>query len=100
MEMLQTVFWSASSSRHVLASRLDCSKSKVNALAAGLIEQGLLQETGLQPSSGGRRPETLQLAHGLGVVIGVDLGATSLDVAVMRPDLTVLASRGEEADVR
>jgi glucokinase-like ROK family protein len=100
MEMLQTVFWSASSSRHTLASRLDCSRSKANALAAGLIEQGLLVETGLQPSSGGRRPETLQLAQGLGVLIGVDLGATSLDVAVMKPDLTVLARHGEDADVR
>lgn len=100
MNMLQTVFWSMGSSRHVLAGRLECSKSKANALAAGLIEQGLLEETGLQPSSGGRRPETLQLARGLGVVIGVDLGATSLDVAVMRPDLGVLAHHGEEADVR
>ncbi|HVE53596.1 MAG TPA: ROK family protein [Ramlibacter sp.] len=100
MNMLQTVFWSVGSSRHVLAGRLDCSKSKANALAAGLIEQGLLEETGLQPSSGGRRPETLQLARGLGVVIGVDLGATSLDVAVMRPDLGVLAHHAEDADVR
>jgi glucokinase-like ROK family protein len=100
MNMLQTVFWSMGSSRHVLAGRLDCSKSKANALAAGLIEQGLLEETGLQPSSGGRRPETLQLASGLGVVIGVDLGATSLDVAVMRPDLGILAHHGEPADVR
>jgi glucokinase-like ROK family protein len=100
MELLQTVFWSADSSRHMLADRLDCSKSKVNALAAGLIEQGLLVETGLRPSSGGRRPETLQLAQGLGVVIGVDLGATSLDVAVMTPDLRVLARHSEDADVR
>ena len=100
MNLLQTVFWSAGTSRHGLAERLDCSKSKANALAAGLIEQGLLEETGLQPSSGGRRPETLQLARALGVVIGVDLGATSLDVAVMRPDLAVLAHHGEPADVR
>jgi glucokinase-like ROK family protein len=100
MDVLQTVFWSVGSSRHGLASRLDCSKSKANALAAGLIEQGLLEETGLQASSGGRRPETLQLATGLGVVVGVDLGATSLDVAVMRPDLTVLARHSEDADVR
>lgn len=100
MDMLQTVFWSAGSSRNALAGRLDCSKSKANALAAGLIEQGLLEETGLQASSGGRRPETLQLAQGLGVVVGVDLGATSLDVAVMRPDLTVLARHAEDADVR
>lgn len=100
MDVLQTVFWSAGSSRNALAGRLDCSKSKANALAAGLIEQGLLEETGLQASSGGRRPETLQLAQGLGVVVGVDLGATSLDVAVMRPDLTVLARHAEDADVR
>lgn len=100
MNLLQTVFWSVGSSRHVLAGRLECSKSKANALAAGLIEQGLLEETGLQESSGGRRPETLQLARGLGVVVGVDLGATSLDVAVMGPDLQVLAHHSEEADVR
>jgi glucokinase-like ROK family protein len=100
MNMLQTVFWSLGTSRHALAGRLDCSKSKANALAAGLIEQGLLEETGLQASSGGRRPETLQLARSLGVVVGVDLGATSLDVAVMGPDLSVLAHQAEDADVR
>jgi glucokinase-like ROK family protein len=100
MNVLHTVFWSVGTSRHALAGRLDCSRSKANALTAGLIEQGLLAETGLQASSGGRRPEMLQLAHGLGVVIGVDLGATSLDVAVMRPDLAVLAHHAEEADVR
>jgi glucokinase-like ROK family protein len=100
MHVLQTVFWSTGSSRNALAGRLDCSKSKANALAAGLIEQGLLEETGLQASSGGRRPETLHLARSLGVVIGVDLGATSLDVAVMKPDLGVLAHHSEDADVR
>lgn len=100
MDLLQTVFWSPGTSRNALAGRLEFSRSKANALAAGLVEQGLLEETGLQASSGGRRPETLQLARGLGVLIGVDLGATSLDVAVMRPDLTVLTRHSEEADVR
>lgn len=100
MDLLQTVFWAPGTSRTALAERLDYSKSKANALAAGLVEQGLLEEIGLQASSGGRRPETLQVARGLGVIIGVDLGATSLDVAVMRPDLTILAHRSEEADVR
>lgn len=98
--LLQTIFWSAGSSRHVLSSRLEFSRSKANTLVAGLLDQGLLEEAGLQASSGGRRPESLSLAGGLGVVLGADLGATSLDVAVMRPDLTVLARHGEEADVR
>ncbi|MES2940233.1 MAG: ROK family protein [Pseudomonadota bacterium] len=100
MEVLQTVFWSASTSRHKLADRLAFSKSKANGLIAGLVEQGLVEEAGLQASSGGRRPETLQLAASLGVVIGIDLGATSLEAAVMRPDLGVLARHEEEADVR
>ena len=99
-ELLQTVFWSAAASRHQLADRLAFSRSKANMLIAGLIEQGIVQEAGLQTSSGGRRPEALQLAGNLGVVLGVDLGATSLDVAVMRPDLTVVARHSEDADVR
>ncbi|MGE0496680.1 MAG: ROK family protein [Ramlibacter sp.] len=87
-------------SRHVLAQRMGCSRSKANARVSGLIDQGLLEEAGLQSSSGGRRPETLCLHPDLGVVLGADLGATSLDVAVMRPDLSVLRHRSEAIDVR
>ncbi|WP_162583521.1 ROK family protein [Variovorax sp. PBS-H4] len=100
MALLETTFWSAGGSRHAMAERLGFSKSKANALIAGLVEQGLLAEAGLQRSSGGRRAENLQLNEGLGVLVGVDIGATSLDVAVLRPDLSVLAQHGEPADVR
>ncbi|MGK6308692.1 ROK family protein [Variovorax sp. DT-64] len=100
MALLETTFWSAGGSRHAMAERLGFSKSKANALIAGLVEQGLLAEAGLQRSSGGRRAENLQLHEGLGVLIGVDIGATSLDVAVLRPDLSVLAQHAEPADVR
>lgn len=87
-------------SRHELARRAGFSKSKANAAIAALVERGLVEETGLQDSTGGRRPETLRLAHGLGVLVGIDLGATSLDVAVMAPDLAMLAHHAEAADVR
>jgi glucokinase-like ROK family protein len=100
MQLLETTFWSAGGSRHGMAEKLGFSKSKANALIAGLVEQGLLAEAGLQRSSGGRRAENLQLHAGLGVLVGVDIGATSLDVAVLRPDLTVLAQHAEPADVR
>jgi glucokinase-like ROK family protein len=100
MALLETTFWSAGGSRHAMAERLGFSKSKANALIAGLVEQGLLAEAGLQRSSGGRRAENLQLHEGLGVLVGVDIGATSLDVAVLRPDLSVLAQHAEPADVR
>lgn len=100
MQLLNAAFWSAGGSRHGMADRLGYSKSKANALIAGLVEQGLLMEAGLQRSSGGRRPETLQLHPELGALLGVDIGATSLDVALLRPDLTLLARHAEPADVR
>ena len=97
---LQTIFWSPGVSRFALADRLGYSKSKANSLVASLLDVGLLKETGLQGSTGGRRPETVQLSERLGVLLGADLGATSLEVAVMRPDLGVLARHAEPADVR
>ena len=100
LDVLQTIFWSAGASRLDLAERLGYSKSKTNSLVASLLDLGLLEETGLAGSSGGRRPETVRLSQHLGLLIGADLGATSLDIAVLRPDLSVLARRSEAADVR
>lgn len=100
MQLLETTFWSAGGSRHGMAERLGFSKSKANGLIAGLMDQGMLAEAGLQHSSGGRRAEHLQFNSELGVLIGVDIGATSLDVAVLRPDLSPIAQHGELADVR
>nr|WP_123298852.1 ROK family protein [Comamonas sp. BIGb0124] len=100
MTVLETAFWSSRTSRHALAGLLDYSKSKANATVAALIERGLLQEAGLQSSSGGRRPEGLRLSERLGVVAGVDLGATSVDVALMAPDLSIRAHHAEAIDVR
>ena len=50
MRLLETTFWSAGGSRHAMAEQLGFSKSKANALIAGLVEQGLLAEAGLQRS--------------------------------------------------
>jgi hypothetical protein len=98
--VLQTIFWSAGASRNALAQRLAYSKSKANAMVAALLDEGLLDEVGLQESSGGRRAETLRLSETLGVVIGADLGATSMQIAVMRPDMTVLARQTPRAGSR
>ena len=100
MLLLEATFWSSGGSRHGMAERLAFSKSKANALIAGLVDQGVLAEAGLQRSSGGRRAETLQLSDALGVLLGIDIGATSLDIAVLGPDLRPLARHGEAADVR
>ena len=98
--VLEGVLWLHGPSRDALASRLAFSKTRSNAVVAGLIEQGWLDEVGQRASSGGRRAETLQLHRRLGALLCVDLGATSVEVAVLAPDLQVLASHDEPIDVR
>ncbi|MDQ8020474.1 MAG: ROK family transcriptional regulator [Moraxellaceae bacterium] len=99
LAILETIFWSAGVSRAELAQHTEFSRSKANNAVASLLERGMLDETGPQASSGGRRAETLLLSRSLGYVAAIDLGATSLDVALMTPDLTVLAHHAEPADV-
>ena len=100
LALLDAAFWAGGVARHALADTLQFSRSKTNALAAGLLDQGLLDEAGVQHSTGGRRPETLRVHGRIGVLIGVDIGATSLDVALMRPDLSLIARHSQEADVQ
>jgi glucokinase-like ROK family protein len=60
----------------------------------------VLEQTGEQVTTGGRRAETLRLSRNLGVLVGVAMGATGLEVGVLTPDLEVLAQHSEPADVR
>lgn len=63
-----------------------------------LLDVGLLQEEGLGPSSGGRRPRTLRFKP-TGHLLVADVGWTSIDVAIA--DLTgrLIAHLEEPADV-
>ncbi|PWC76937.1 ROK family protein [Azospirillum sp. TSH64] len=98
--LLERLFWAGGLSRGELAASVDFSKSKANLAISSLIGRELIEEGGVQPSSGGRRPEVLRLSHRMGVLAGIDIGATSIDVALLAPDMTVLDHRSESADVR
>lgn len=100
LTLLDQVFWSSAISREALALGAAFSKSRANAAVAGLVEQGLLESTGEQVATGGRRASTLRLSRDLGVLLGVALGATGLEVGILAPDLTLLARHTEPADVR
>ena len=100
MKLLNHVFWSSNISREALANGSAFSKSRANAAVAGLLDQGVLEATGEQVATGGRRAETLRVSRGLGALIGVALGATGLEVGVLAPDLGVLAHHSEPANVR
>jgi len=100
MTLLDHVFWSSRISREALATGSAFSKSRANATVAGMLELGVLEATGEQVPTGGRRAETLRLSRNLGVLLGAALGATGLEVGVMTPDLELLAHHSEPADVR
>lgn len=100
LNALEGVFWSHGPSRDLLSQRLDHSRTHANAVVAGLLEQGWLEKSGQRASSGGRRAETFRLHPRLGVLLCADLGATSIEVAVLSLDFQVLARHGEATDVR
>ena len=91
VKVLEALFWSGSSSRALLAEETGFSRSKINTTLASLFEENYVKEVGEAPSSGGRRPESLSLTTAFGYLAAIDLGATSLDVALFDPAIMLLA---------
>ena len=87
-------------SRTDLAERLDYSRASLTAIVGRMIAAGVLSEVGEGKSAGGRRPYLLDINPGLGYVVGVDIGATSVDVALADFRGSVLERAAEPADVR
>lgn len=92
--------------RQVAVSRTDISRvtnwsrPKVTAIVNRMIERGVLSEVGEGESQGGRRPQLLRLNSRLGYVVGLDIGATSVDLAVADLNAEVLLRDGGPTDVR
>jgi glucokinase-like ROK family protein len=82
-----------------LIEALNFSRGKISAEVARLIEKGLLAEDGLAESEGGRRSSLLIIPPSAGLVAAVDIGATSIDVALTTLGSELVANRGEGADV-
>src|SRR5690606_25901808 len=86
-------------SRAELGDAVDLSRSKVAVELDRLLELRLIENAGLAASRGGRRSSLVQLASDLRFV-GIDIGATSVDVALTNGTLDVLAHLSEPLDVR
>ncbi|MGP3990544.1 ROK family protein [Streptomyces sp. 3N207] len=86
-------------SRAELGDRVDLSRSKLAVEVDRLLETGLIVADGLAASRGGRRSHNIRLAPGLRF-LGVDIGATSIDVAVTNPELEILGHLNQPMDVR
>lgn len=86
-------------SRAELGDHVDLSRSKLAVEIDRLLETGLVVADGLAASRGGRRSHNVRLAPELRF-LGVDIGATSVDVAVTNPELEILGHVNQPMDVR
>lgn len=87
-------------SRSDLSEHLDYSRASVTGIVGRMIDAEILAEAGEGKSAGGRRPYLLDINPRLGYVVGVDIGATSVDVALADFRGSILERAGEAADVR
>jgi glucokinase-like ROK family protein len=87
-------------SRSEMTEVFGVSRSKISQEVGRLLEAGLLVEDGLAESEGGRRSSLLGIPRSAGLVAAVDLGATSIDVALSTLGCEFLEHRGEPADIK
>jgi glucokinase-like ROK family protein len=81
-KVLEIVRKSGAVSRADLAEIIGYSRASMTSLINNLTEQGILTEVGDGLSSGGRKPRMLHFNRQYGYVVGIDMGATSLDIAL------------------
>lgn len=86
-------------SRAELAELVRLSRSKLAVELDRLIALGLVETAGLAASRGGRRSGIVRLSSRLRI-IGIDVGATSIDVAVTNGRLEILGHLAMPCDVR
>jgi glucokinase-like ROK family protein len=87
-------------SRSELGEHLGYSRAKITAVLNHLLSLNILEKRALGESQGGRRPRTYGMNQSLGFLVGVDIGATSIDLALANFEGTILERVAEPADVR
>ena len=86
-------------SRAELTDVVHLSRSKLAVELDRLVELGLVEPAGLAASRGGRRSNIVRLSRHLRMV-GIDIGATSIDVAVTDGELDILGHLSMPCSVR
>ncbi len=81
-ELLRLVWWEKRISRAEIARRADLARSTVSEIIGLLVTTGLVAEIGPGPSNGGRRPIVLEFQDEARSILGVEIGATHVAVAL------------------
>ena len=87
-------------SRADFGELLGYSRSNITAVLNHLLSLNILEERKLGESQGGRRPRLYGINGSLGFVVGVDIGATSLYLALADLNGNILERHSEPGDVR
>jgi len=87
-------------SRAEIARQAELSRSTVSEIVGAILPTGLVAEIGAGPSRGGRRPIVLQFQDHACCILGVEMGATHVAVALTDLRGRVLAWRERAHPVR
>jgi len=89
--VLRLIWQERNISRAEIARRLELSRSTVSEIVEELLATGLVAEVGAGESRGGRRPIVLQFQDDAFCLLGVDMGAAHVSVALTNLRGQVLA---------
>ena len=99
-EVMRALRKNGQTSRSEIANITGWSRAKTSQEVNALIDKGYLVDVGEGISKGGRKPRLLRFNSQLGYVVGVDIGATSLEIALADINGSILDRIVEPADVR
>ncbi|TFG37214.1 MAG: ROK family transcriptional regulator, partial [Candidatus Aminicenantes bacterium] len=98
--VLRVIWHEKRTTRAEIARHMDLSRSTVTEIVDGLLGTELVVEVGAGRSSGGRRPIVLEFQDQARVILGVDLGATHVSVALIDLRARVLVWKEQKHPVR
>jgi len=87
-------------SKASLSNATDFSRSKITGCIESLLAKNIIVSNQSNEYTGGRHSKTFSLNGDLGLVVGVDIGATSIDIGIADFSGKLLHRYGEDAVVR
>ena len=87
-------------SRTEISNITGWSKAKTSQEIRSLVDKGYLVEVGEGVSQGGRKPRILRINNQLGYIVGIDIGATSMDIALADVTGLILQRKAGPTDVK
>ena len=99
-EVLELVWRRRTVSRAEIARQTGRSRSTISEVVSRLLPTGMIEEVGSGESRGGRRPILIEFRDSAGIILGVDIGAAHVSVALTDLRGGILEWREQDHPVR